>query len=127
MPLHDPIPYDRVAELIADVEPSRQSATLHDAWRDYARKAARPTFAKYARERLADERRRGDPTQLLQIVRQIQEELDWISPETARAVAAALGVPVTHVDGVVQFYSFLYDKPKSLTRKFMRDCKAFAT
>ena len=46
------------SELIADVEPSRQSATLHDAWRDYARKAARPyawsTFAKYARERLAE-------------------------------------------------------------------------
>src|SRR5271166_4011976 len=67
------------------------------------------------------ERRRGDPTQLLQILRQIQEELDWISPETARAVAAALGVPVRHVDGVVQFYSFLYDNPPGHYRILFSD------
>ena len=52
--MRDPIPYDRVAELISDAEPSHQCAVLHDAWRDYAAKAARPyawkTFAKYARE-----------------------------------------------------------------------------
>src|SRR5271157_4290371 len=56
-------------------------------------------------------RRRAEPTQLLQILREAQEELDWISPETARAVAAGLGVPVTRIDCVVQFYSFLYDEP----------------
>ena len=54
--MRDPIPYDRVAELIADAEPSRQSAVLHDAWREYAAKAARPyawkTFALYARQQL---------------------------------------------------------------------------
>ena len=53
-PLHDPIPYGRVAELIAEAGPSRQSTVLHDAWRDYAANAARPyawkTFAQYARE-----------------------------------------------------------------------------
>jgi hypothetical protein len=57
MPLHDPIPYDRVAELIGAADPSRQSAILHGAWRDYAAKAARPyawrTFALYARRQLA--------------------------------------------------------------------------
>jgi CRISPR-associated protein Cas1 len=51
---HDPIPYDRVAELISDAEPAQQSAVLHDAWRAYAAKAVRPyawkTFAHYARE-----------------------------------------------------------------------------
>src|SRR5208282_318353 len=56
--LHDPIPYDRVAELIAEVEPSQQSATLHDAWRDYAARAVHPyawrTFAKYARDHFTD-------------------------------------------------------------------------
>jgi CRISP-associated protein Cas1 len=55
-PLHDPIPYDRVAELIGTAEPSRQSTVLHDAWRAYASKAARPytwkTFALYARRNL---------------------------------------------------------------------------
>ena len=56
-------------------------------------------------------RRRVEPTQLLQILREAQEQLGWISPETARAIASALGVPVTRVQSVVQFYSFLYDKP----------------
>jgi CRISPR/Cas system-associated endonuclease Cas1 len=54
--LHDPIPYDSVADRVAGSEPSRQSTVLHDAWRDYAAKAARPyawkTFALYARRRL---------------------------------------------------------------------------
>src|SRR5215470_16447788 len=50
---HDAIPFDRVAELIGEAEPFRQSAVLHDAWREYAAKAVRPyawkTFAQYAR------------------------------------------------------------------------------
>jgi CRISPR-associated endonuclease Cas1 len=54
LPLHDPIPFNRVAELIAQTEPAQQPLALHDAWRDYASKAARPyawkTFAQYARE-----------------------------------------------------------------------------
>ena len=58
MPIRDPIPYERVAELIGEAEPSQQSAVLHDAWRDYAAKAARPyawkTFAQYAREHLME-------------------------------------------------------------------------
>jgi CRISPR-associated endonuclease Cas1 len=53
---HDPIPYDRVVDLISDAEPTRQSAVLHDAWREYAARATRPyawkTFALYAREHL---------------------------------------------------------------------------
>jgi CRISPR-associated endonuclease Cas1 len=54
MPFHDPIPFDVVADLIADAEPAQQSAALHDAWRSYAAKAVRPyawkTFAQYARD-----------------------------------------------------------------------------
>ena len=50
---HDAIPFDRVAELIGEAEPFRQSAVLHDAWREYAAKAVRPyawkTFAQYTR------------------------------------------------------------------------------
>jgi [NiFe] hydrogenase diaphorase moiety large subunit len=67
------------------------------------------------------ERRRADPTQLLQILREIQEEFGWISPETARATATGLGIPVTRVDGVVQFYSFLYDKPQGRYRILLSD------
>jgi CRISPR-associated endonuclease Cas1 len=55
-PLYDPIAYDRVAELISGTESSQQSAVLHDAWREYASKSARPyawkTFALYARQQL---------------------------------------------------------------------------
>lgn len=58
MALHDPIPYDRVAEMIGDAEPSKQHEALHNAWRDYAAQAVRPyawkTFALYARERLME-------------------------------------------------------------------------
>ena len=54
--LNDPIPYDSVAKLIGTTEPSRQSAVLHDAWREYAAKAARPyawkTFSLYTRQQL---------------------------------------------------------------------------
>ncbi len=67
------------------------------------------------------ERRHAVSTQLLQILREIQEELGWISPETARAVAAALSVPVTSVDSVVQFYSFLYDQPRGRYRILFSD------
>ena len=65
-PVHDPIPYGRVADIIADAEPSRQSAVLHDAWRDYAARAVRPyawkTFAKYAASILLGDGATGRPT-----------------------------------------------------------------
>ncbi|HTR14388.1 MAG TPA: NAD(P)H-dependent oxidoreductase subunit E, partial [Roseiarcus sp.] len=67
------------------------------------------------------ERRKCDPTQLLQILREVQEELDWLSPETQRAVAARLGIHVTQVEGVVQFYSFLYDQPRGRYRILFSD------
>jgi CRISPR-associated endonuclease Cas1 len=56
MPLYDPIPFDHIAELIGEAEPLRQSSALHDAWHEYAARAARPyawkTFALYARRNL---------------------------------------------------------------------------
>ena len=56
MPLHDPIPFNLVAELIGNAEPSQHSAALHSAWRTYAAKAVRPytwrTFALYTRRQL---------------------------------------------------------------------------
>jgi hypothetical protein len=58
--MRDPIPYDRIAELIRDAKSSRQSALLHDTWRAYAAKAVRPyawkTFALYARQHLIQTR-----------------------------------------------------------------------
>jgi CRISPR/Cas system-associated endonuclease Cas1 len=55
-PLHDPIPYDRIAELLGSAETARRSTVLHDTWRANAARAARPyawkTFALYARQQL---------------------------------------------------------------------------
>jgi hypothetical protein len=57
-PIHDPIPYERVAELIGGAESLQQPAALHEAWSEYAAKAARPyawtTFAQYARDYLIE-------------------------------------------------------------------------
>ena len=66
-------------------------------------------------------RRRSDHTDLLQILREVQEELGWISPETGRAIASRLGVPTTRVQSVVEFYSFLYDKPRGRYRILFSD------
>lgn len=66
-------------------------------------------------------RRRADPTDLLQILREVQEELGWISPETGRTIASRLGVPMTRVQSVVEFYSFLYDKPRGRYRILFSD------
>src|SRR5271165_524000 len=67
------------------------------------------------------ERRHAQPTQLLQILREVQEELDWISPETTHSVAAGLGIAATQVESVVQFYSFLYDQPRGRYRILFSD------
>ena len=49
----------------------------------------------------AVERRRGDPTYLLQILREVQEALDWIAPETAEAIASQLRIPFTQVQSAL--------------------------
>jgi [NiFe] hydrogenase diaphorase moiety large subunit len=69
----------------------------------------------------AVERHGSNPRQLLQILREIQEERDWISPETGREVATALGIPITRVQSVVRFYSFLYDRPRGRYRVLFSD------
>jgi [NiFe] hydrogenase diaphorase moiety large subunit len=66
-------------------------------------------------------RHKANPTRLLQLLREIQEELDWISPETAQEVADGLVIPITRVQSVVQFYSFLYDRPRGRYRVLFSD------
>jgi [NiFe] hydrogenase diaphorase moiety large subunit len=58
----------------------------------------------------------GDPGNLLQILRDAQDALDWLSPETQGLVAEQLDIPVTRVAAVVQFYSHLYDTPRGKYR-----------
>jgi [NiFe] hydrogenase diaphorase moiety large subunit len=54
------------------------------------------------------------PTRLLQILREVQDSLSWLSPAVMEQVAAELGIPPTHVSRVAEFYSFLYTKPRGL-------------
>ncbi len=70
-----------------------------------------PILAKYRR----------DPTALLQILREAQEALDWISPEIRAAVAAALDIAPTRIDSLTQFYAHLYDAPRGKYRILFSD------
>ena len=67
------------------------------------------------------EKYRNNPTYTLQILREAQEALDWISPETVETVASQLKIPRTRIQSVLQFYSFLYDKPRGRYRLLFAD------
>ena len=54
----------------------------------------------------------GLPTRLLQILREVQDEQTWLSPEVLEQVAEALGLSVDKVRAVAEFYSFLYTEPR---------------
>lgn len=53
----------------------------------------------------------GRPSELIQALHRVQEELGYIPKEAQRAVAAALGVPFSQVHGVVNFYHFFRTEP----------------
>jgi [NiFe] hydrogenase diaphorase moiety large subunit len=63
----------------------------------------------------------GSPGNLLQILRDAQDALDWLSPETSGLVAKHLDIPVTRVEAVVQFYAHLYDRPRGQYRVLFSD------
>lgn len=64
---------------------------------------------------------RRDGGQLLQVLRDVQAQTGWISPDTADAIAAGLGIARTQVDATVQFYAFLYDRPVGRYRVLFAD------
>ena len=63
----------------------------------------------------------GAPGNLLQILRDAQDALDWLSPETRCLVARHLDIPITRVEAVVQFYAHLYDRPRGQYRVLFSD------
>ncbi len=69
----------------------------------------------------AVERYRSDPLYLVQIVRETQATLGWLSRETQGEIAEQLKIPFTHVEGVVKFYAFFYDKPRGAYRLLISD------
>ena len=73
--------------------------------------AVEPILQKYRR----------DPNALLQILRETQEALDWLSPETQGSIAEALHIPLTRVESVVQFYAHLYGENRGKYRILFSD------
>jgi [NiFe] hydrogenase diaphorase moiety large subunit len=66
-------------------------------------------------------RYRRDPTCMVQILREVQEACDWISPEAIDRLQATLGVPRTKIEGVAGFYSFFYLQPRGKYRILFSD------
>ena len=66
-------------------------------------------------------RHHSDPDYLLQILRDAQTALGWLSPQTRETVAARLGIARTRIDSLVRFYSFLHDRPAGLYRLRLAD------
>ena len=58
------------------------------------------------------QRHGGLPTRLLQILRDVQDCLTWLSPEALERVAEALDISPVKVRSVAEFYSFLYTAPR---------------
>ena len=66
-------------------------------------------------------RYRRDPSNMVQILREIQEICDWISPEAIDRLQTTLGVPRTKIEGVAGFYSFFYTEPRGKYRVLFSD------
>jgi len=66
-------------------------------------------------------RYRRDPSCMVQILREVQETCDWISPEAIDRLQATLGVPRTKIEGVAGFYSFFYLQPRGKYRVLFSD------
>ncbi len=58
------------------------------------------------------DRHHRDGTRLVQILREIQEALGWLSPATLTRVAEEIGWPRAEVSGTASFYSFFHTRPR---------------
>ena len=66
-------------------------------------------------------RHRGDPTRLVQMLREVQDALGWLSGETLAAIAGGLRQPLALVEGVAGFYSFFHTVPRGRYRVLWSD------
>ena len=64
---------------------------------------------------------RRDATKLVQILREVQEACDWISPEAIDRLQVTLGIPRSRIEGVAGFYSFFYTQPRGRYRLLFSD------
>jgi len=79
-----------------------------------------PTQAGTALDAILTQHAR-QPTELLQILREVQEVAGWIPPALQTRIAGHLGLPRARVEGVVGFYSFLHDTPAGEYRVLFSD------
>ena len=63
----------------------------------------------------------ADPHYIVQMLREIQEACDWISPEAIDLLQQALRLPRTKIEGVAGFYAFLYTRPRGRYRVLFSD------
>ena len=52
-----------------------------------------------------------DKTKMLDVIRDVQSELGWVSDEASAMIANRYGVSKVDVEGIVSFYHFLSNKP----------------
>ena len=64
---------------------------------------------------------RRDPTCMVQMLREVQEALDWIPPEAIDRMQTSLAVPRTKIEGVAGFYAFFYLQPRGRYRILFSD------
>ena len=67
------------------------------------------------------DRHRRDGTRLMQILREAQEALGWLSPATITAIASGIGWPRAKVEGTASFYSFFHTRPMGEYRVLWSD------
>jgi len=67
------------------------------------------------------ERHDRDPSALLQILREIQEQHGYIDPATVTYLTSCLGIPRARIEGVAGFYSFLHLQPHGEYRVLFSD------
>ena len=67
------------------------------------------------------DRHAANPTDLLQILREVQEQYGWLPPDSIEQLAAALGISRAKIEAVAGFYSFLYTEPCGKYRVLFSD------
>jgi [NiFe] hydrogenase diaphorase moiety large subunit len=63
----------------------------------------------------------ANPHYILQMLCEIQEACDWISPEAIDRLQETLRLPRTKIEGVAGFYAFLYTRPRGRYRVLFSD------
>ena len=74
-----------------------------------------------ARVRVTVSRWGHDPTGLVQILREVQEEFGYLPAAALTSIARYLRIPYSRAKGVASFYSFLSDEPRGAYRVLFSD------